>query len=73
MRLAAIRRETKKRQNDYCFGEAFGFDVWVRLKDHYKSEFDYRWPNIESSDETANLAMKLHGARMRSHLRGVSK
>jgi len=33
---SAIRGETKKRQNDYFSGEAFGFDVWVRLKDHYK-------------------------------------
>ncbi len=36
---SAVGRETKKSQNDYFFGEAFRFDVWVRLKDQYKNEF----------------------------------
>jgi hypothetical protein len=37
------------------------------------SIFNYRWPNIESSDEISNLAMKPHALCMRSHLHGVSK
>ena len=36
--LFCVGRETKKSQNDYFFGEAFRFDVWMRLKDQYKNE-----------------------------------
>ncbi len=37
------------------------------------SIFDYTWPNIESSNEISNLAMKPHALCMWSHLHGVSK
>ncbi len=35
---SAIGREKKSDKRTTFFGEAFRFQVWVSLKDHYKSE-----------------------------------
>ncbi len=37
--LPSKEKERQKRSKmTNCFGEAFRFDVWVMLNDHYKSE-----------------------------------